>query len=121
MGIATGDSMPAGKGPTTSACSAGRAVLPPAAASVARSTGDPVAAAAAAGSGLWRPSGGRRHRTTAITANEAAFRKKARAIPLIVMRIAPIAGPMTKARLSSVDQALLAGPSSRSSRTRLGR
>ena len=32
-----------------------------------------------------------------------------------------IAGPMTKARLSRVDQALLAGPSSASSRTRLGR
>ena len=64
---------------------------------------------------------GEAHRMIDTNANEIAFRTKARVKPLSWMRIAATAGPMTNARLSSVDQALLAGPSSRSSRTSVGR
>ena len=64
---------------------------------------------------------GSRHRTTAITAKDAAFRRNARVKPPAAISSPPIAGPMMKARLSSVAQALLAGPSSVSSRTITGR
>ena len=64
--------------------------------------------------------GGSDHRTTAIRPNEAALTRNAVSM-LPVARITPaIPGPTIQARLSSVAQALLAGPNSDSSRTRLG-
>ena len=56
-----------------------------------------------------------------MTPNEAALSRNAAVSPPIAMSSPAIAGPITKARLSRLDQALLAGPSSRSSVTRLGR
>ena len=56
-----------------------------------------------------------------MTPKVAAFRTKASTSPPAAISSPPIAGPITKARLSSVDQALLAGPSCSSSATREGR
>jgi len=67
------------------------------------------------------PAWGSRHRTIAITPNEAALSTNAAVSPPTAIRTPAIAGPTTKARLSRLDQALLAGPSSVSSLTRLGR
>ena len=57
----------------------------------------------------------------AITPNEAALSRNATVSPPIAISSPATAGPITKARLSRLDQALFAGPSSVSSVTRLGR
>ncbi len=73
-----------------------------------------------------RPTGrgrmdGRPQSTAATTANEVALSRNAVSSPVVAIRRPATPGPMMNARLSSVDQALLAGPSSDSSRTIDGR
>src|SRR3972149_2565348 len=79
-----------------------------------------VAGAAAATGPVDRDAGGRVHRITAMTTNESALRMNAVSTPPTASRIPPIAGPMMKLTFCRLAQALLAGPSWRSSVTRLG-
>ena len=80
-----------------------------------------VAAAPEAGlgaaPGLWL---GRVHRIAAISVNDTALSTNASTRSPVARSRPAMAGPTIQARLSRVAQAELAGPNSRSSRTRLG-